>query len=400
MPRVDDTPLDPEIVAQLDAIDATLAGEPVDPQYAELAELALLLQAERPAAGAGFARELDQRVARRFANAPASDPAATQRFSLPWREWMAPLGGLAAACAALAIVVFVIGSGGGGSSSAPSTSSSASGGIATTSKAAPTRDLARPSTASSASSAGASAFVPAGPAPAPNGRKIVQSAQLALGTPANRIEAVAQEVFDVAGREHAVVNNSDVTAGAGGSAEFQLSVPSSALAATMTALSQLHYANVISRTDATQDVNGQYLSDVRKLSDARALRTSLLKQLAKATTQEQIDSLDARIRDAEASIRSDEATLASINHRIDFSQVEVNINSSAVPTGSGHSGQSGSSFTLGKAAHDAGRVLTVAAGVVLIALAALVPVALIGALAWSIWSALRRRRREQALDLA
>jgi hypothetical protein len=393
--------MDPEMAAQLDAIDATLAGEPVDPKYAELAELALLLRDERPAVDAGFASSIDRRVAQRFASEPSPDATAPARFSRPWREWMAPLGGLAAACVAIAIVVFVVGSGGHRSSSALSSSS---GGSAAASHAAPTRDLARPSTTSTASSAAGSAAsvaVPANATPTPNGRKVVQSAQLSLGTPANRIEAVAQEVFDVAGREHAVVNNSNVTAGAGGSAQFQLSVPSSALAATMSALSQLHYANVISRTDATQDVNGQYLSDVRKLSDARALRTSLLKQLAKATTPEETDSLKARIRDAEASIRSDEATLNAMNHRVDFSQVAVNINSSAVPVGSGHSsGHSGSSFTLGKAAHDAGRVLTVAAGVVLIALAALVPVALIAALAWWIWSGLRRRRREQALDLA
>jgi hypothetical protein len=46
------------------------------------------------------------------------------------------------------------------------------------------------------------------------------------------------------------------------------------------------------------------------------------------------------------------------------------------------------------------RVLAVAAGVALIALAALVPAGLLATLAW--WNAgtLRRRRREQALDLA
>jgi hypothetical protein len=390
MQRADDTPLDPEIAAQLDAIDATLAGEPVDPRHAELAELALLLRDERPGVDAGFARELDARVARRFAPTPAADAAASSRTSLGWRRWMAPLGGLAAACVAAAVVVFVVGSGGGGSKRP----------IEPLMKAAPAHSAAAAASgsASSSAAAGARAFTSPNATPAPDGRKIVQSAQLSLGTPANRLETVAQEVFDVAGREHAVVNNSNVTAGAGGSAQFQLSVPSSSLATTMSALSQLHYANVISRTDATQDVNGQYLSDVRTLSDARALRTSLLKQLAKATTQEQIDSLNARIHDAEASIRSDESTLNGLNHKIDFSQVQVNINSAAAPVPSHRSGHS--SFTLGKAAHDAGRVLTVAAGVVLIALAALVPVALIGALAWWIWSALRRRRREQALDLA
>ncbi len=48
MPRLDEYPFDPEVAAALDAIDATLAGDPVDPEHAELAELALLLVAERP----------------------------------------------------------------------------------------------------------------------------------------------------------------------------------------------------------------------------------------------------------------------------------------------------------------------------------------------------------------
>ena len=41
-------PIDPELLAELEAIDATLAGEPVEPVHAELAEVALILRAERP----------------------------------------------------------------------------------------------------------------------------------------------------------------------------------------------------------------------------------------------------------------------------------------------------------------------------------------------------------------
>ena len=133
-------------------------------------------------------------------------------------------------------------------------------------------------------------------------------------------------MFRVIGDENGVVNSSTVTASASGYAQFQLSVPSSALQATMTSLSELKYATVGSRTDATQDVNGQYLSDQRQLTDDRALRTSLLKQLANATTQAQIDSLNAQIHDAEASIRRDESTLNGLNHRIKFSQISLTIN--------------------------------------------------------------------------
>lgn len=433
MRRIDDTPLDPEIATQLDAIDATLAGEPVDPQYAELAELALLLAADRPAIRPAFAHSLDQSVARRFSRPPPAgefeagtglaDSGGPRPPRRPRRSWLGPLAGLSMAAVAAVVAVVAIGTGG-GSPSTPtvagiSTSSTASANTTTsaqssapaTQKRAPSGLPFAPSSSTGASSAPLQSqggvLAPGAPSsgsapsvtpqPLPNGRKVLQSAQLALNAAGDRLDTVAQELFVVIGRENGYVSNSTVTAGSNGYAQFELSVPSSALQATMTALTQLQYTTVASRTDATQDVNGEYLSDQRRLADDRSLRTSLLKQLAAATTQQQIDSLNVQIRDAEASISSDEATLRGLNHRIDYSQISVSINAAALPAPlTHHSG----GFTLGKALHDAGRVLTVAAGVALIALAALVPVVLVGAIGWWIALALRRRRREQALDLA
>jgi hypothetical protein len=423
MRRADDDLIDPEIAAELEAIDATLAGEPVAPRHAELAELALLLVATRPEPQAEFVSSLDSRVQSRFARVDEAKPKGARA---DFRRWFGPVAGLAVTLAAVAVVVVALNSGGGGAapevigaakppSTTTSAASSSSAGAASTSAppGAP-RLLSKPATpatplagdkqatnGAAASTATSSAALPNSgkviAAPLPNGRKIVQSSQLALSAPASHIDDVAQEVFRVIGDENGVVNSSTVTASASGYAQFRLSVPSSALQTTMTSLSELKYASVASRTDATQDVNGQYLSDQRQLADDRALRTSLLKRLANATTQAQIDSLNAQIRDAEASIRSDESTLAGLNHRINFSQISVTVNA-ASPVPVAH--KSTGAFTLGKAAHDAGRVLTVAAGVALIALAALLPIALIVALIWWIWSTLRRRRREQALDLA
>src|SRR5437763_15492593 len=71
-----DEPIDPEVAASLDAIDAVLAGEPVSAEYAELAEIALLLTGERPQVRPSFAESMDERVARRFA--PVAPPAATK----------------------------------------------------------------------------------------------------------------------------------------------------------------------------------------------------------------------------------------------------------------------------------------------------------------------------------
>ncbi len=154
---------------------------------------------------------------------------------------------------------------------------------------------------------------------------------------------------------------------------------------------------MLSRTDASQDITDQYGAAQRALADARALRTSLLKQLAGATTTEQIDSLNAQIHDAEASISSDQATLNRLNHEVGFSQLSVQVQARSTPAPVSH-GDGG--FGIGQAAHDAGRVLTVAAGVALIALAALTPVALVAALFWWVGTAVRRRRRDQALDSA
>jgi hypothetical protein len=432
MRRTDDSPIDPEIAASLDAIDATLAGEPVDPKYAELAETALLLVVDRPQMDPAAANSLDERVKRRFASQPTGDRKRRSRRGWLW----APLGGSVVAVAAAVAVVFVVSQGGSGGPSGTSAVASSAA------SASPTRSLAGPAygAAGSATTAGSSAGgssaggavaaqaapgsarkAPAAPTPANaqtlngptsnhsgsapfgtlqppnNGRKITQSAQLSLSAPPNRIDDVAQQVFEVAGAQNAIVNSSEVTATGGpdGYAQFQLSVPSSNLGQTMKQLSQLKYASVVSRTDTTQDVNNQFVSANHRLADAQALRTSLLKQLANAVTQAQIDSLNAQIHDAEATIGGIQAQLRGLNHQVDFSQVTVSINAGAIPVPVNHSG-----FTLGKAAHDAGRVLTVAAGVALIVLAALVPLGLLIALAWWIAIAIRRRQREQALDSA
>jgi Domain of unknown function (DUF4349) len=414
MKRLDDSPIDPEVAASLDAIDATLAGEPVDPKYADLAELALLLSADRPACSAEFARSMDARVQRRFAPAPASTAPRQRRV---WGWWAACGGGITAGAAALVILVSSLGSGGSSSSSSAAalnltptlthgvTSSSSAATATATTPSAPTRSLkaspaqnvpAGPLAFSKAPSAGAASST-AALTPPQNNRKIIQSSQLALGVPPTRIDTVAQEVFDVIGQQNGIVNHSSVTASnsPGAYAEFQLSVPSVNLSRTMAELSRLRYATVSSRTDTTQDVNNQYVGDTRRLDEDQALRTSLLKQLANAVTTAQIASLTAQIHDVDARIAADQSTLKTLSHQIAYSQIQLTINAANIVPAAHQGG-----FTLRKAAHDAGRVLTVAAGVALITLAALVPIGLLAALAWWIAANVRRRRREQALDLA
>jgi Flp pilus assembly protein TadB len=139
------------------------------------------------------------------------------------------------------------------------------------------------------------------------------------------------------------------------------------------------------------------VSSTRALADAQALRTALVRQLAAATTTAEIDSLQARLNTVEGTISADAAALRSLTSQIDYAQVTVTISARSNPVPPPRSSRG---FTLGHAVHVAGRVLVVAAGVALIALAALVPVALVVLLLAWLAAALRRRRREQALDLA
>ncbi len=124
MRRTDDFKLDPAIAAQLDAIDATLAGEPVDPEHAELAELALLLAAGRPQIDDGFARSLDERVERRFPGR-AADRRSAAAPARPLRRWWSgslfgPIAGLSAGVVGVLVAVVLLGSNGGSSTSSSS----------------------------------------------------------------------------------------------------------------------------------------------------------------------------------------------------------------------------------------------------------------------------------------
>jgi hypothetical protein len=442
----DNDPLGPEIAGALMAVDATLAGDPVDPEYAELAELALILRRERPRTSDAFAARLDERVERRFAR-----PAPAARGT-GLRRWLTgSVAGLAAAAAATVLVIVVTNIHGSQSASSSSASAAASA-AATTSSAATsassgsaggsvgtaaaggasaqkspavardTHQAATPRNGNfgalartangSASSAAASGSASSGSAssaasspgpviptpPSPGKRQVVQSAQLILGVAPSRLDDVSQQVFNVVGQEKGYVNGSNVTSGGSdGSAFFQLSVPSSNLAATLAALSELKGAHVVSRTDNTNDITGQVGGAGQRLAEARALRRSLLKQLAAATTTEQVTSIQARLHDANASIASDLSKLRGLQRQVAYSNITVRIQSNTAPPPVTHHHSSG--FTIGKAAHDAGRVLVVVAGVALIVLAVMVPVGPVGALLAWVGYAIRRRRRDQALDL-
>lgn len=403
-------PLEPEIEAALEAIDATLAGEPVDPGHAELAELALILRADRPAVSEPFAAAMDARMRDRFA-------APTVRRAWPWRRpgrsWFAwaPAGALAAVALVVALVTLVPG---GGSSTSSSDNVLAVSSTAASAASAPSPGVVNGSAGGAASAASSQHRSPtatatgssssATPPTAPSGgnRQVVQSARLALSTRPGKVNAVAQQVFDVVVSEKGYVANSSVTATGNpdSGADIQLSVPSANLQQTLIALTQLPGATVVSSTNSSHDITAQVGGAGRRLAEARALLRSLLGRLATAYTTEQIDSLKAQIRHANATIDRDQAALNGLHRQVQYSRIALTIQGSA-PASGGHDGSgAGSGFTLHRAGHDAVRVLVVAAGVLLIALAVAIPLGLVAVLVAWLWLRLRRHRRESALDRA
>ncbi len=396
-------------------------------------DVALMVASVREWPSEEFTRDLDARVARRFA--PEATPVRrAARARLP--RWAAGPA-VALVAGAVAAVVVLSGGGGGGGLATVNAGGSlrtvaaplhqlgvkqvAHGGIAQGIERLPSRTSAAagghgplqnrtpaagaPSAPSAAGAINATvtyagAGVTGGVVPVAPGAHQIQSAQISLTTPNADVEQVAQEVIDVVTFEHGTVQNSRVTAAntgsGGGYAYFDLSFPTSHLQAALTQLSRLRDASITSRTDGSLNVGNQYGDDVRQLRDAEALRASLLRQLQSAYTQADIDSIRAQLKLAEQQIASRQSSLERLQHQISHSSVSVQINQDGLPMPVVRHHSSG--FTLGRAGHDALRVLVVSAGVALIVLAVLVPVGLVAALLMWLWVWLRQRRREHALD--
>src|SRR3954469_18999089 len=265
------------LTRELAALDDALAGRPVDPDLADLAELAILLRDERPAPDPAFARSLDERVRRGFPHTPKRRAFASPRFTLPAL-------GLAASVLLVVVIATSIpnGSGRGDESGA------GGGGGAASSKAAPSaadEAAARKQEAPSSDSAGGAASSSpslAAPAPSsPGGRRYVErSAQITLATTPGNIDSAASKVIRVADDLGGYVASSQITSGEGGT--FELRVPERRLQRALERLSAI--GKVRNRTQAAQDITGSVVSVQSRLKDARTERESLLKQLAQATT--------------------------------------------------------------------------------------------------------------------
>jgi hypothetical protein len=226
--------------------------------------------------------------------------------------------------------------------------------------------------------------------PAAEAQRVQQrAASLTLAPKPEAVQTVAGEVAQLAARDGGFVQSSHVRQqrGAGGEATLQLSLPSAQLSAALAELARL--APTRAQSQSLQDITDEYDADRSKLSDAVAERQALLRALAKASTQGAIESLHARLALAAAAITRARTAFQSVSKRGSNSAVEVTV------LGDAHA--SDSSSTLGNGLRDAGDVLKLALAVALVALAVLVPLAILLSLLALGWRATRRHLRERAL---
>lgn len=370
-------------------------------------ELSTLLLEQRPRPREAFAAELDARVAARFP--PRARPARRSGWAGFLHRPLLPAAATALAVGLVALVV-ALGSGdgtrlGSGSTAPPSTAgetaaraddAAGGGSAASGSVAAPERRAATQDSGAALSDPCPTCATAPAPGGLANARKVERAAVLELGTDTEQVGDVAQGVLGVVARFDGIVDQSTVqTATRGGQAWFELRVPADRLQPALAALSRLPDASVLSRSDEARDVNQAYVSIRRRLANARAERAGVVRALANAASEDETLRLRARLDALERTIALAERAQRGLDRRVGYSRVSVRIHGGAdggtVPADDG-------SFGLGDAARDALRVLEVAAGVVVIAAAALLPAALLAALAWPLARGVRKRRREHALD--
>jgi hypothetical protein len=255
---------------------------------------------------------------------------------------------------------------------------------------------ATPSNAGRASSAG-EATAPAaaaGPASAP-GRVQQLAASVTLGTAASEVQATSDQVAQLTVSEGGYVQSSNVRVqqqGASasspeGEGTLSLRIPSAKLSAALAAIARL--APVRSENQSLEDITNAYEAAHRRLADALAERGALLRALAGATTEGQIDSLHERLAQAGGAISRAQASVNAVSQKASTAEVEVSV------LGDAHSASAG--LTLHTGLHDAGRVLLITAIVLLVACAVLVPLALVLAVLLGGLRVWRRRERERAL---
>ncbi|HEV7399214.1 MAG TPA: DUF4349 domain-containing protein [Solirubrobacterales bacterium] len=221
-------------------------------------------------------------------------------------------------------------------------------------------------------------------------REIERSAEIGLLADPADVGDDSAKVFSAVHNARGIVLHSTTTAGRNARAQFDLLIPSAKLGDALAAFSAID--EVHTRHEATADITAPAVALGERLQASRARIDGLLTQLSAAETESESEAIGIELRDERRHAAALRSRLAELHRRVDFSRVSLRIETGASST------EPGGSWGIGDAWGDAGRILGVAAGVTVVGLAILSPLALIFVFAWLAHRLWLRARRERALD--
>jgi hypothetical protein len=360
-------------------------------------DLEMLLRDVRPAPNPDWAARLDKRVAERF---PGPVPGWKRKLQALRIHFAALSLATATVGAVFLVVIFAVknvDTGGSDSDTsvamkAPPSADSSSGGAAGSSSA---PESTSKSAGDSAVEAPREAIPQSGAAGGGSaGRAVLSNATLTITTRPGEVERTTDRAIRITDTLGGYVQTSSTNLrGSTASAELTLKLPSDKLDSGIAQLSKL--GHVASRSQQAEDVTDQREALEAAVRDARADRDGLRTRLSKATTDKERSKLRAQLDRASRRVTARERDVARINQAVSYATVDLSIEGRR---SSGAAPVPGDRWTPGDAVSDAGRVLEVIAGVLVIGLAILLPLAILAALGAYANRGLTRRRRERALE--
>ncbi|MBJ7459076.1 MAG: DUF4349 domain-containing protein [Thermoleophilaceae bacterium] len=374
---------------ELEVIDAIVrGGGEVRPEDAALTDFALLVRNARPLPDHAEAAALDARVKEALG-------AKRPRERMIFKPAFAGVCGLIVLCGA--VVAVGLGTGdynSGDDAGRPMPDASTNNSLG----AAEAPSTVQKSVAGDQSGAADSVESLQSVAPNPPGvtsagqpRDVARETRLTLAADGDEIERLADRVNAIVDKYGGYVAQSSVRAGEGnrGRASFQLMIPAAQYKVTLASLSKL--AHVRSRSQSSEDITTTVNSAERELRRWTARVNRLEDQLAAAQTDAQRIILRRQLSSAKAALRQATGQVRANRARVNYVPIALTIvaDTSAADKDKGE---------IAKAFDRAGEILTAIAAVVIVALAVLIPPALIVGLALLGMRRWNRGRSERTID--
>ncbi len=409
--------LTPAQLAELDALDAALAGDDIaDPA---LAALVRDVRAAAPELRPEATQQLNERVAARFAMpGAAGGPSRGRRL-------LAGYPGQRAGLAATVLIAAAIGLGGGtallsggddvatvsdalvepSQVPAPATSAptdqgdsfaypAAAAGSAASESAQARSGSAKETTERLMPSARSQDATPGASPDRTTNRAVERAVDLAVRVKSGELPSAAADVARITRAANGYVATSQLSLGrvGAGTAALELRVDAARLDRAIDQLSGL--GTVTSQNETSRDITSALDGATARLEDANRERRALLAALAKADSAGQIASLRARIAENRRLRARLDADLQRVQRRADLTTIQLTLTAPSKGDPAADDGD----WTLSDAASDAWSALRAILGGLLVAAAVSAPFALLSAAGWLIARRRRRAARERALD--